>query len=386
MFEFYSKFGEIQKCKLEVYADGLSRGFAYVQYKDEKDAQEAINKTNGAEFMGKKLEVFAHVKRSDANDDKDAAKHQGNNIFVQGFTKGTTEQQLKDMFKVFGEITSAVVQKGDSGDSLSNSAYVCFKNAQSATQAVEKMNKQKNADGSYLFVNHHVAKRQNELATDKTKTAINQNINKNFSSNLFVKFIPATVTEGELHKLFSQHGNIISIKLKVRGDARFNQAYVLYESVEMCQQAIRALDKTRPFGNHPIDVEFWVSKVDLQAEREAKQKEQMQKFFSSAIYEIKNEMMGGRKPFRQNKRNNQPRTGTAGGRGGKQMQSSERKASRGKSANKDQKQVAAPTLAQQNTTFVQVPLPSPQQLQQITPSMSLDEKKQAIGNLIYPCI
>lgn len=201
------------------------------------------------------------------------------------------------------------------------------------------MNKQKGADGSYLFVQHHVAKRQNDLASDKTKTAINQNINKNFASNLFVKFIPSTVGEAELHKLFSTFGNIISIKLKVKGEARFNHAYVLYETVESCQQAIRALDKTRPFGNQPIDVEFWVSKVDLVAEREAKQKEQMQKFFSSAIYEIKSEMMGGRKPYRGGKRNNQQRVQTAGGRGGKPMHSSERKSNskdpRGKSQNKD---------------------------------------------------
>jgi RNA recognition motif-containing protein len=30
VFEMYKKFGDIQKCKLECYADGLSRGFAYV--------------------------------------------------------------------------------------------------------------------------------------------------------------------------------------------------------------------------------------------------------------------------------------------------------------------------------------------------------------------
>lgn len=148
---------------------------------------------------------------------------------------------------------------------------------------------------------------------------------------MFVKFIPSHVTENELQKVFGPFGNIISIKLKVKGESRYNHAYVLYESVEMCQQAIRQLDKTRPFGNQPIDVEFWVSKVDLQAEREAKQKEQMQKFFSSAIYEIKNEMMGGRKPYRNNNRRHgyhqQGRPAT-GGRGGKNMPSSERKNSK----------------------------------------------------------
>jgi len=121
---------------------------------------------------------------------------------------------------------------------------------------------------------------------------------------LFVKYIPSNISDQDLHNLFVVHGPIISIKLKVKGESRFNHAYVLYEKVESCQAAIRALDKTRPFGNQPIDVEFWVSKVDLVAEREAKQKEQMQKYISSAIYDIKNELMGGRKPYRGAKRNN----------------------------------------------------------------------------------
>lgn len=32
IYDMYAKFGEIQKCKLECFADGLSRGFAYVQF------------------------------------------------------------------------------------------------------------------------------------------------------------------------------------------------------------------------------------------------------------------------------------------------------------------------------------------------------------------
>ena len=75
----------------------------------------------------------------------------------------------------------------------------------------------------------------------------------------------------DLIDIFKPFGNVISVKSKVgKNDSRFNQAYVLYEDVESCQKAIRVLDKSRPFGNQPIDVEFWVSKVDLAAERESK--------------------------------------------------------------------------------------------------------------------
>lgn len=180
-----------------------------------------------------------------------------------------------------------------------------------------------------------------------------------------------------MQDLFVQYGPIISIKLKVQGERRFNHAYVLYEKVESCQQAIRALDKSRPFGNQPIDVEFWVSKVDLVAEREAKQKEQMQKYISSAIYDIKNELMGGRRQYRGGRRGNQQRMQTSQGRGGKPMHSQERKNSkdqRNRSQNKDragqqqQQQTQAtvqPQPAAQQQQFVQVPLPPAANVEQI---------------------
>jgi len=94
--EFYSKFGVIQKCKLECFADGLSRGFAYVQFDKEENALEAVKKTNGAELDGKALEVFQHVKR--VTDESKNTLSGGNNVFVKGLAKGTTEPQLKTLF------------------------------------------------------------------------------------------------------------------------------------------------------------------------------------------------------------------------------------------------------------------------------------------------
>lgn len=77
------------------------------------------------------------------------------------------------------------------------------------------------------------------------------------------------MTESEIIKVFKPYGEIISVKIKTKGEtSRFNNAYVLFEKVESCQNAIRNLDQTRPFGNTPIDVEYWISKVDLAAEKE----------------------------------------------------------------------------------------------------------------------
>lgn len=64
IYELFSSFGPIVKCKLECYNDGTSRGYCFVQFEKEQDARKAIEGTNGSELDGKKLEVFAHEKRS----------------------------------------------------------------------------------------------------------------------------------------------------------------------------------------------------------------------------------------------------------------------------------------------------------------------------------
>jgi len=63
----------------------------------------------------------------------------------------------------------------------------------------------------------------------------------------------------------------------INAPSRFKYAFVLYETVDMAQAAIRSLDQTRPFGLTPIEVEFWVSRVDLQQEREDRQKQEMKR-------------------------------------------------------------------------------------------------------------
>jgi len=109
------------------------------------------------------------------------------------------------------------------------------------------------------------------MTVDKTRAPIQQNMKKCFDSNLFVRNIPADVEQEAIEKVFGAFGTIISIKIKNKKNSnisnlqsRFKYAFVLYETVDNAQNAIRCLDQTRPFGLTPIEVEFWVSRVDLQ--------------------------------------------------------------------------------------------------------------------------
>lgn len=45
--ELFKKFGNIKSCKLEVFNDGTSRGFGYIQFDTKASAQAAIAELNG---------------------------------------------------------------------------------------------------------------------------------------------------------------------------------------------------------------------------------------------------------------------------------------------------------------------------------------------------
>jgi len=45
------------------------------------------------------------------------------------------------MFEGFGEIVSTFVLKSDSTDPLSNSGFVCFKDSESALEAIKQLNR-----------------------------------------------------------------------------------------------------------------------------------------------------------------------------------------------------------------------------------------------------
>ena len=62
--DLFQSHGKILSCKLETYPDSKgSKGMAFVQYEDEKEAEAALLALNGADVKGKKLEVAIHVKR-----------------------------------------------------------------------------------------------------------------------------------------------------------------------------------------------------------------------------------------------------------------------------------------------------------------------------------
>jgi len=114
----------------------------------------------------------------------------------------------------------------------------------------KKKIEEKDGKATFLLVQPHVAKRENDMTMDKSRAPIQQNMKKCFDSNLFVRNIPNDTEQQAIEDVFRAHGTIISIKMKNKKNqtaapnqiGRFKMAFILYETVEMAQNAIRVLD------------------------------------------------------------------------------------------------------------------------------------------------
>ena len=107
--EFYGKFGEIISARIVEGADGLSRGYGFVLYKLPESAQNAIKETNGIKLKdGKKNLVVCWFEK---NRKKNPLKF--NNIYVKNIPLNWTDDDVRNYFAKFGEISSMIVKLPD---------------------------------------------------------------------------------------------------------------------------------------------------------------------------------------------------------------------------------------------------------------------------------
>lgn len=103
----------------------------------------------------------------------------------------------------------------------------------------------------------------------------------------------------------------------------YQYAYILYDSVQAAQKAIQTFDNSNVFGSKPLFVELWVSKEEKEQEKQKKKAQQLNQFIST-IFNMTprpvpdaymNQQMMGQAPVQPNAPYNQQR-GQMRGRGG----------------------------------------------------------------------
>lgn len=155
MFEPY---GIITSLAIMRNEDGKSKGFGFVAFEEPEAAEAAVNELNEKEvdnsnsestmparklFVSraqKKAERQAELKRKyEALKMERMQRYQGVNLYVKNLDDNLDDEQLRQEFAKYGNITSAKVMR-DENNRSKGFGFVCFNEPENATKAVTEMN------------------------------------------------------------------------------------------------------------------------------------------------------------------------------------------------------------------------------------------------------
>ena len=109
--------------------------YAYVYFTKLEHAKKALNEFRFPEFGGMKCRVLAFNKQQ-LGDNK---KHESNGVFVKGFPKNWTHEDLYKVFEKFGKVFSAKVSVEDGKESRGY-GFVSMETSEAMQKALEGLN------------------------------------------------------------------------------------------------------------------------------------------------------------------------------------------------------------------------------------------------------
>jgi len=134
LFDTFSSFGKILSCKV-MTDGGVSRGFGFIHYEKQEEADLAISKVNDMILGTKQVYVGPFVPKKD----KHPTPTQFTNVYVKNLDSSIDDAQLISIFESYGKITKAAVMKTSSGVSR-EFGFVNFSDPAEAQAAVAGLN------------------------------------------------------------------------------------------------------------------------------------------------------------------------------------------------------------------------------------------------------
>ncbi|KAL4559080.1 hypothetical protein LXL04_031213 [Taraxacum kok-saghyz] len=144
LYEAFCAFGNVSTCKVVVDSHGVSKGFGFIQFEKDEDAQIAIKNLNGVSIKGKQVYVGKFIRQEEWNDAKRSLKltelaHA--NLYTKNLDETITDdEKLKALFSEFGTITSCKIMIDSRGVSK-GFGFVAFSTGEEAKKAMAEMNR-----------------------------------------------------------------------------------------------------------------------------------------------------------------------------------------------------------------------------------------------------
>jgi polyadenylate-binding protein len=212
LHDTFAAFGSILSCKVAQDELGNSKGYGFVHYETADAANNAIKHVNGMLLNDKKVFVGHHISKKDRQSKFEEMKANFTNIYIKNVEAETTDDEFRQAFEVFGEITSATLSRDQEGKAR-GFGFVNFSSHESAQAAVEEMN-DKEFKGQKLYVGRAQKKHEREEELRKQYEAARlEKASKYQGVNLYVKNLTDDVDDEKLRELFGPYGVITSAKV-----------------------------------------------------------------------------------------------------------------------------------------------------------------------------
>jgi len=260
LYDTFSTFGNILSCKIMTDEHMNSRGYGFVHFETHEAAEQAIKNVNNMLLNDKKVYVGRFMTRNQRSEAYGSTNKRFTNVFVKNFGEGVEDGKLKEMFEKYGEITSAVVAKGDDGKSKGH-GFINFKDAVSAESAVQEMH-DKEFNGKKLFVGRFQKKFERVSTLKKMHEEKKQERqNRYMGINLYIKNLDDTIDDERLRKEFVSFGTITSAKVMQENGRSKGFGFVCFSAPEEATKAVTDMNG-RIVGSKPLYVALAQRKED----------------------------------------------------------------------------------------------------------------------------
>ncbi len=188
----YQLFNDYSVSYIKIAKDHNTResfGYAFIGFKNNAKAEEAIKKLNYSKLAKKTLRI-SWFNREPGN----FRSKIENNIFVKKIPKEVTAKEFDEYFRKFGNIVSAKLAEDEEGESMGY-GFVLYDSEEDAKKAISECHG-KEWKGKKLFVA--------QFQKNRPKQAPKYN-------NIYVRNIPKSWSEEDIKKYFSVYGEIGSM-------------------------------------------------------------------------------------------------------------------------------------------------------------------------------
>ena len=276
VYEYFMQFGDIFSCKVPEDEQGKHKGYGYITYYSNEDAEKALKETKGKKIFDSLNVEIEHFQKKNERMINNNNENNNHKIYINNLPEKYTIAELNSLCKEYGNVLNANIFSDRIGQKF---GIVEFTNENEAKDAMSKLNEkiiEKDDKKNKLSVQIYQTQFEHKQFLLNQSMKIKETKAK---CNLYIKNIPLTAKEEDLEKVFSKYGEITSIRIqKDKIENKDNKdkielvskgfGFISFDKPEEAKKALEEMDQKFLPGfegwNKPLDIDYHLTKNERQ--------------------------------------------------------------------------------------------------------------------------